>query len=84
MPSPSSPSCAGRCRPSPFPHLSPRERDVLERVARGHDNRTIARGLVLNPKTVRNHVSNILSKVGAADWSQAIVLARRHGLGAED
>lgn len=67
--------------PSPFPHLSPRELDVLELVARGLDNRTIARRLVLNPKTVRNHVSNILSKVGAADRAQAIVLARRHGLG---
>lgn len=69
---------------SPFPHLSPRELDVLDLVARGLDNHTIARQLVLNPKTVRNHVSNILAKVGAADRSQAIVLARRHGLGADN
>ena len=68
---------------SPFPHLSPRELDVLDLVARGLDNHTIARRLVVNPKTVRNHVSNILAKVGAADRSQAIVLARRHGLGAD-
>jgi DNA-binding NarL/FixJ family response regulator len=68
---------------SPFPHLSPRELDVLDLVARGFDNHTIARHLVLSPKTVRNHVSNILAKVGAGDRAQAIVLARRHGLGAD-
>ena len=70
--------------PTLFPHLSPRELDVLDLVAGGLDNLTIARRLVLNPKTVRNHVSNILAKLGAADRSQAIVLARRHGLGADD
>ena len=69
---------------SPFPHLSPRELDVLDLVASGLDNHTIARRLFLNPKTVRNHVSNILAKVGAADRAQAIVLARRSGLGNED
>ena len=83
-PSPSSPRCARTASSSPFPHLSPRELDVLDLVARGLDNHTIARRLVLNPKTVRNHVSNILAKVGAADRSQAIVLARRHGLGADN
>jgi DNA-binding CsgD family transcriptional regulator len=36
---------------------------------------------VLNPKTVRNHVSNVLAKIDAGDRAQAIVLARRHGLG---
>jgi DNA-binding NarL/FixJ family response regulator len=66
---------------SPFPQLSPRELDILELVARGLDNHTIARQLVLNPKTVRNHVSNVLAKIDAGDRAQAIVLARRHGLG---
>ena len=57
---------------------------MLDLVARGLDNQTIARRLVLSPKTVRNHVSNVLAKVGAADRPQAIVLARRHGFGADD
>jgi DNA-binding NarL/FixJ family response regulator len=65
----------------PFPQLTPRELDILELVAEGLDNQTIARRLVLSPKTVRNHVSNVLTKVQAADRSQAIVLARQAGLG---
>jgi DNA-binding NarL/FixJ family response regulator len=69
---------------SPFPQLSPRETDILELIARGLDNQTIARQLVLTPKTVRNHVSNVLAKLGATDRSQAIVIARRSGLGRID
>ncbi len=65
----------------PFPELSERERDVLELLARGRDNATIARTLVLSPKTVRNHVSNVISKVHAADRAQAIVKAREAGFG---
>ena len=45
---------------------------MLDLVASGLDNHTIARRLVLNPKTVRNHVSNILAKVSAADRAQAV------------
>jgi len=66
---------------SPFPQLSHRELDILELIARGLDNQTIARQLVLTPKTVRNHVSNVLAKLNAGDRSQAIVIARRSGLG---
>jgi DNA-binding NarL/FixJ family response regulator len=66
---------------SPFPQLSRREIDILELMARGLDNQTIARQLVLTPKTVRNHVSNVLAKLNAGDRSQAIVIARRSGLG---
>jgi DNA-binding NarL/FixJ family response regulator len=65
----------------PFPELTDREREVLDLVARGYDNTTIARRLVLSPKTVRNHVTNVLSKIGAADRSSAIVTAREGGLG---
>ncbi len=65
----------------PFPQLTAREFDVLELVAEGLGNQAIARQLVLSPKTVRNHVSNILSKIHAADRAHAIVLARRVGLG---
>ena len=65
----------------PFPELTDREREVLDLVARGFDNTTISRRLVLSPKTVRNHVTNVLSKIGAADRSAAIVAAREGGLG---
>lgn len=65
----------------PFPELTDREREVLDLVARGFDNTTISRRLVLSPKTVRNHVANVLSKIGAADRSAAIVAGREGGLG---
>jgi DNA-binding NarL/FixJ family response regulator len=52
-------------------------------VARGLDNGAIAEELVLSPKTVRNHVSNILGKIHAPDRAHAIVLGRQHGLGGE-
>lgn len=65
----------------PFPELTDREREVLDLVARGYDNTTISRRLVLSPKTVRNHVTNVLSKIGATDRSAAIVAAREGGLG---
>ena len=65
------------------PTLTDRELDVLELIAEGCDNQTIARRLVLSPKTVRNHVSNVFAKVHATDRSHAIVLARQAGLGGE-
>jgi DNA-binding NarL/FixJ family response regulator len=64
-----------------FAELTEREHDVLELMAQGLDNQTIARRLVLSPKTVRNHVSNVLTKLNAADRSHAIVLSRQRGLG---
>ena len=69
--------------PTPFPDLTEREREVLELVARGLNNGEIQRRLVVSPKTVRNHVSNILGKLQVADRSQAIVRAREAGLGRE-
>jgi DNA-binding NarL/FixJ family response regulator len=65
----------------PFAELTQREFDILELVAEGLDNHTIARRLVLSPKTVRNHVSNVLAKLNVADRSHAIVLSRQRGLG---
>jgi DNA-binding NarL/FixJ family response regulator len=65
----------------PFPELTDREREVLDLVARGHDNMVIARRLSLSPKTVRNHLSNVLTKLQVADRAQAIVRAREGGLG---
>ena len=64
-----------------FPQLTQREFEILELVAEGLDNASIARQLVLNPKTVRNHVSNVFSKIHASDRPAAIVQARRQGLG---
>jgi DNA-binding NarL/FixJ family response regulator len=64
-----------------FPQLSEREREVLELVARGYDNRRVARELFLSDKTVRNHVSAILGKLEAPDRAEAILRARRAGLG---
>ena len=63
-----------------FPELSDREREVLTLVAQGNKNAEIAERLVLSPKTVRNHVSNILSKLQVADRAEAILRAREAGL----
>jgi DNA-binding NarL/FixJ family response regulator len=68
-------------RPLVFPELTQREREVLDLIARGLSNPEITRQLVLSPKTVRNHVSNILAKLQARDRSAAIVRAREAGLG---
>ena len=67
--------------PLAFPELTDREREVLDLIAQGHNNDTIARTLFLSPKTVRNHVSNIFTKLQVADRAQAIVRAREAGLG---
>ncbi|MGV3759099.1 MAG: response regulator [Actinomycetota bacterium] len=67
--------------PTPFPELTDREREVLDQVARGLDNLSVARRLSLSPKTVRNHLSNILTKLQVTDRAQAIVRAREEGLG---
>jgi DNA-binding NarL/FixJ family response regulator len=74
---------AASMQPKPFPDLTDREREVLELVARGLGNAEITRRLVVSPKTVRNHVSNILTKLQVADRSQAIVRAREAGLGVD-
>ena len=67
-----------------FPELTSRERELLELIAAGVSNKSIARRLFLNEKTVRNHVSNIFSKLHVADRSQAIVKAREAGLGGSE
>lgn len=64
-----------------FPELTVREHEVLDLIAAGRSNADVAAGLVLSPKTVRNHVSNIFAKLHVADRSAAIVKAREAGLG---
>jgi DNA-binding NarL/FixJ family response regulator len=70
-------------RPDPvaFPELTVREREILELIARGRSNTEITAELVLSPKTVRNHVSNVFSKLQVRDRAEAIVRAREAGLG---
>ena len=75
---------APRPDPAAFPELTDREREILDMVARGRSNADITAELVLAPKTVRNHVSNIFSKLQVRDRSEAIVRAREAGLGGED
>ena len=66
--------------PAVFPELSEREREILGLIAQGCKNAEIADQLVLTPKTVRNHVSNILSKLQVTDRAQAIIRAKEAGL----
>jgi len=66
-----------------FPELTVREREVLERMARGWSNSAVAASLGLSSKTVSNHISTLFTKLGVGTRSEAIVLAHRRGLGVE-
>jgi len=57
--------------------LTPRELEVLKLIAQGQDNRHIAKSLVVSEKTVKTHVSNILSKLQMVDRTQAAIYAIR-------
>jgi DNA-binding NarL/FixJ family response regulator len=67
-----------------FPELTEREYEILTLIAQRKSNAEIATRLVLNPKTVRNHVSNILSKLQVADRTEAMHAAWTAGLGQGD
>jgi DNA-binding NarL/FixJ family response regulator len=67
----------------PFQELTEREREVLELVARGYDNTAIAQALVLTPKTVRNYVYAIFTKLDVNDRAALVVKAREAGIGGE-
>ncbi|MDP9352101.1 MAG: response regulator transcription factor [Chloroflexota bacterium] len=67
----------------PFPELTEREHEVLALVAQGYTNTTIAERLYMSPKTVRNYVSSIFSKLQVSDRTQAAIRAREAGLGRE-
>ena len=64
-----------------FPGLTVREREILDLIARGHDNAGISESLFLSPNTVRNHISRVFAKLGVSSRAQAIVLAREAGMG---
>ena len=76
---------SGRQAESPaaraFPDLTPREREVLELLAAGCRNHEIARRLGMSEKTVRNHVSQVLTKLQVPDRTAAALRAREAGLG---
>ncbi|MGA7730376.1 MAG: LuxR C-terminal-related transcriptional regulator [Chloroflexia bacterium] len=67
--------------PQAFPEPSEREREIPYLIAHGHKNAEIDMRLVLCEKTVRNHVSNIVSKLQVTDRSQALSRAREAWLG---
>lgn len=62
--------------------LSPRERDVLERVLGGASNKLIARSLGISPRTVEMHRARMLDKLGVATTAEALEIARQAGLDA--
>jgi pimeloyl-ACP methyl ester carboxylesterase/DNA-binding CsgD family transcriptional regulator len=64
-----------------FPGLSPREAEILERIAQGLDNAQIAAHLGLSEKTVKNHITSVFAKLGVENRPQAIVKARATGMG---
>lgn len=73
-------AAAGANAALPFPDLSEREREVLALLADGAGNAVIANRLSLSPKTVRNHVSNVLAKLQVTDRAEAGAQAREAGL----
>lgn len=81
-PAPAAP--ANRSAPAtgmPVDDLTEREREILRLIARGDNNREIGETLFITEGTVKNHVSNILSKLALRDRTQAALWAREHGLG---
>ena len=64
----------------PFPDLTEREREVLALIAQGYTNQAIAERLVITPKTVRNHISSIFSKLQVTSRLEAIMRAKDAGM----
>ena len=60
--------------------MSSRELEVLRLIARGMENADIARELGISPRTAKNHVSNILAKLGLPNRIQAAIYAVRRGV----
>jgi two-component system nitrate/nitrite response regulator NarL len=70
--------------PRVFDELTRREKEVLQRIVQGKDNRTIAEELFLSEKTVKNYVTNILNKLNLEDRVKLVVFALREGLFQEE
>ncbi|MDF2039081.1 response regulator transcription factor [Cytobacillus oceanisediminis] len=68
----------------PLEELTKRELEVLREIAKGKSNKEIASSLYITEKTVKTHVSNLLSKLDLADRTQAALYAVRHGIAEED
>lgn len=66
---------------APFDALTPRERAVLDEIARGRTNAEIAEALSITPKSVRNYVSRVFARLGVEHRAQAVVQAREAGFG---
>jgi two-component system, NarL family, response regulator DegU len=62
------------------PHLTDRERQILQMLADGCTPAEVAERLFISPKTVRNHLSKVYDRLGVSSRSQAIVVALQHGL----
>ncbi len=77
---PASQSAGAQQTPSDHGGLTGREREILRLIAQGATNREIAAQLVVTEGTVKNHVTNILSRLGLRDRTQAALYAHEHGL----
>ncbi|MBA2955298.1 response regulator [Nocardioides sp. MAH-18] len=66
--------------PARLEGLSARETEILRLMAQGRTNPQIARELVLSPKTIRNHITNIFAKLGVSDREHALQRANELGL----
>ena len=65
---------------NPFTELTDREMEVLRQIAAGKSNQEIAEVLVISEKTVKTHITNILSKLHLSDRTQAAVFAWQEGI----
>jgi DNA-binding NarL/FixJ family response regulator len=75
---------AAKNPPGEFSELTERELEILDLIAQGNNNLTIANKLSLSIKTVQNYVSSILTKLQVTDRAQAIVRAREAGFGKKE
>jgi DNA-binding NarL/FixJ family response regulator len=77
----SAPTAGAATEEAPFPELTDRERDILDRLAAGRRTAAIADDLHLSPKTVSNHLTSVFAKLEVADRAAAIIRARERGMG---